>query len=233
MENLSIIIPSYNEEKRISKTISSISNAFSKAEIIVVSDGSVDNTEKIVRNLMKKNPNLELIEFEERKGKGKAIIEGFKNAKGEIIGFLDADDAFGMWGIKKLINPLNFEGADCVIASKWKGINFFKLGGRSSRRFAGRIWNLLIKILFQLNFSDTQGGAKFLRRRVLNDIGTDFFCKGFETDVELLWRIKKKGFRIKEVFVKSSFKRESKFKIRRTIPMFLNILKLRIRGVDG
>jgi len=229
---ISIVVPAYNEEKFIRKTVTNINKNFPRAEIIVVSGGSTDNTAGIVKNLQKEIANLKFVEFEQRIGKGAAILQGFKIAKGEIIGFIDADGAFKMKGVKKLITVLNTGSADCVIASKWKGISFFHVKEKFLKKFASRIWNLLVKILFQLNFEDTQGGAKFLKRKVLKAIGTDFFCKGFETDVELLWRIKKRKYSIKEIFISSSFRKESKFSMLDTIPMFLNILKLRIRGIE-
>jgi glycosyltransferase involved in cell wall biosynthesis len=230
--NISIVIPAYNEEKLIRKTVIKVHRNFPKAEIIVVSDGSTDGTVNTVKNLQREVANLKLIEFERKFGKGAAILQGFKIAKGEIIGFIDADDAFEMKGIKKLITVLNTRNVDCVIASKWKGVSFFQVREKSFKKFASRIWNFLVKILFQLNFEDTQGGAKFLKRKVLETIGTNFFCKGFEMDVELLWRIKKKRYSIKEIFIPSSFREESKFSMLDTIPMFLNILKLKMRGIE-
>jgi hypothetical protein len=99
--------------------------------------------------------------------------------------------------------------------------NSFKEGCKQGMEYVGRI-------LFHLNFKDTQGGAKFLKRKVLRDIGTNFYCKGFETDVELLWRIKRRKFNILEICVPSSFRKESKFTMLNAISMFLNILKLRV-----
>jgi glycosyltransferase involved in cell wall biosynthesis len=85
--NLSVIIPTYNEEKFIRKTVMQIHENLPKAEIIVVSDGSTDNTTGIVKNLQKKVKNLKLIEFKRNRGRDASIIHGFKIAKGDIIGF--------------------------------------------------------------------------------------------------------------------------------------------------
>jgi glycosyltransferase involved in cell wall biosynthesis len=103
---ISIVIPAHDEEKFIRKTVTKLHRNFPRAEIIVVSDGSTDNTAGIVKNLQKEIANLKLVEFEQRIGKGAAILQGFKIAKGEIIGFIDADDAFKMKGIKKLVTAL-------------------------------------------------------------------------------------------------------------------------------
>lgn len=226
---LSIVIPTYNEEDVIQSTLIKIHRAFPRAEIIVVSDGSTNNTVNIVKEMQKEIGNLKLVELNHKQGKGAAIIEGFKAAQGRIVGFIDADNAFGIKGIKKLVNSLNSRNVDCVIASKWKNVSFFKVKGRSFRKFASKIWNLIVKILFQLNFADTQGGAKFLKRKVLDTIGTNFFCKGFEMDVELLWKIKKNKLNVKEIYIPPSFRKESKFKMIQAIPMLLNIVKLRLR----
>lgn len=226
----SIVIPAFNEEELIKETIIKIHKTFSGAEIIVVSDGSTDNTVNIARGLENKLSNLKVIELS-RQGKGAAIIRGFEESNGEIIGFLDADDAFEIKKIKEIIQLLQIGKYDCVIASKWEGISFSQVEGTLIRKIASRTWNVLVRILFNLNINDTQAGAKFLRRHVLNKIGTKFYCKGFETDVELLARIVKNGFSIKEIYIPSSNRKESKFRMIKSIEMLLGIIKLKMNGL--
>ena len=225
---ISVVMPAYNEEKIIGYSISRIEKILHPFEIIVVSDGSLDDTANAVRKISSKIKHVKLIELPYNMGKGAAITAGFRIAEGHVIGFIDADDAFDLQSLKRMIGKLRYY--DCVIASKWKGQKFSSVDEYSFKKFASRIWNLIVKIMFRLNFSDTQGGAKFFTRKVLNKIGTNFYCKGFEFDVELLWKIKKAGFRIHEEFVPSKVTRKSKFSFKQVIPMLVNIIKLKIRS---
>ncbi|PIN72597.1 hypothetical protein COV22_02810, partial [Candidatus Woesearchaeota archaeon CG10_big_fil_rev_8_21_14_0_10_47_5] len=123
---ISIVIPAYNEEKRILKVLSSIARAFSDSdhEVVVVSNGSRDKTVSILREFSGHNKNVRYMDFRRPLGKGGAILRGLEEAKGDILGFVDADDAFDITEIKGMIGLLN-AGYSCVIASKWKGKGFF------------------------------------------------------------------------------------------------------------
>ena len=229
---LSIIVPAYNEEKRIENTLKNYSNFFDskkiKYELIVVCNGCIDNTVKIVKKFINKNKNIKLLEYKSKIGKGGAVLEGFKKALGKNIGFLDADDAFNLEDIyEKLIK--NLKKYDCVIASKWKNQEFSNVNEGILRKFLSRGWNLLVKILFGLNFKDTQGGAKFLTKKALESIDLNFQCKGFEFDVELLVKLNRKKNKIKEFYIPSKAVKGSKFSIKYIPPMFFNLLRLWLR----
>lgn len=226
--NISVVIPAYNEEKRITNTLQSMMNCFGeRCEVIVVCNGCVDNTSRIVRRMKKIYPNIRCLEFKQKLGKGGAIMEGFKEAKGKYIGFTDADDAFENKGIKKMVGILNDSECDCIIASKWKNQRFVDVSEGILKKFLSRGWNILVRILFHLPFRDTQAGAKFLNKKVFASIEKNFICKGFDFDVELLWKIQKKNFRIKEVYVPSISVEGSKFSIKYAVPMFINLIRLR------
>lgn len=223
---LSIIIPAYNEAERITNTINSIYSEFKNdIEVIVVSNGSVDGTCKIVRPLSKKFKNLKYLEYKKRVGKGKAITKGLEIAKGNKMGFLDADDAFDIKGINYLISLLD-EGYDCAIASKWKGQSFNEVPETFFRKILSRIWNLLVRIIIGLNYYDTQGGAKFLTKKAYQKINNDFICSGFEFDVELLLKLKKSNCKVKEVFIDNKCTKESKFKYKYMLPMLYNLFRI-------
>ena len=118
MSDLTLVIPAYNEEKRIRSTLSSLNKVFrNKINILVVSNGSSDETINILENWKKTHKNLKYLDFPEKLGKGGAILEGLKVAKNKYIGYVDADDAFDLNYIKKIINDL--KKYDMVIASKW------------------------------------------------------------------------------------------------------------------
>jgi glycosyltransferase involved in cell wall biosynthesis len=233
VKSVSIVIPAYNEEKNIATTIRNIYKSIPNTEVIVVSDGSTDNTTKVIRNLQRqqRKSNLKIVELKQRTGKGAAILKGFKIAKGKIIGFLDADDAFEIDGIRRMINLLKSEEYDCVIASKWKGTRFSQVKETFLMKIASRIWNILVRLLFGFNFQDTQGGSKFLKKSVFTDIEENFYTKGFEMDVELLWRCLRKGYLVSEVFVPYNYGTERGLDIVDMIGMLVNVLKLRLKGV--
>ena len=222
---LSIVIPAKNEGNNIDQTLKAILKEFKKAEIIVVCNECRDNTFEAVEIIKKKHKNIINLNFTYHTGKGGAVLEGFKRASGNIVGFVDADNVFYTKDMKKLIKYL--DKYDCVIASKWKS-GSSKVKESRTRKIYGRIWNFLIRILFGLNFSDTQAGMKFMKRDVLRHLG-EFKCKDFEFDVELLWKIEKAGFSIKEVYAPTKDMKKEKFSIKDAFKMFINIVKLRIK----
>jgi|SRR3989344_2295677 len=224
MSEISIIVPAYNEERRIETTLNSLFLAFPKEEIIVVSNGSSDNTVEILKRWKEKNSNLKYLEFSEKLGKGGAIIEGLKVTKGNIVGFIDADDAFNLNYIKTSLSELI--RYDCIIASKWKDRSIFQVDEPITRKILSRGWNLLARILLDLNYYDTQAGAKFFKKTVKDKIGYKFISKGFAFDVELLHEIQRNGFRIKELYVPSRFIEGSTFRLRHCKNMFKDLLKI-------
>src|SRR3989344_7358611 len=173
LKEISIIIPAYNEEKRIKNTLNSLYKVFGDyIKILVISNGSIDNTINILKKENKKHPNLKFLDFPNKLGKGGAILEGLKIVNENYIGFIDADDAFDLEYIKKILNKLN--DYDCIIASKWKGRNFFQIDEPFLRKILSRVWNLLAKIFLGLNYTDTQAGAKFFRKEAIDKIGFNF-----------------------------------------------------------
>lgn len=224
MTKISIIIPAYNEGKRIESTLISLFTTFPNEEIIVVSNGSRDNTVEILKTWKTKHSNLRYIEFPEKLGKGGAIIEGLKLANCDVVGFLDADDAFDLDYIKNSLFELS--QYDGIISSKWKGKNIFQVDEPIVRKIFSRGWNLLIKILLDLDYYDTQAGAKFFKNEVKNKIGYDFISKGFAFDVELLHKMKINNFRIKEVYIPSKFVEGSTFRLKHCKNMFIDLIKI-------
>ncbi|MGB8216456.1 MAG: dolichyl-phosphate beta-glucosyltransferase [Candidatus Methanoperedens sp.] len=224
---LSLVIPAYNEEKRISRVIDSYSAFLDKKydyELLIVCDGN-DNTAGIVRGMIEYNPHIRLLEFPTRQGKGCAIIQGFKESHGELVGFVDSDESVSPLDFAKLINSLN--GADCAIASrrvKGARISAHQPWGR---RISSKVFNILINSIFNLGIKDTQCGAKVFKKSILEPLLPLMKTRGFEFDVELLWRIKNADFRIKEVPVEWKHELGSTFSLKYSGIMFLNLLKLR------
>ena len=203
MNGLSLIIPAHNSEKVIESSLNNYYNTFSQKfkelEIIVVCNDSSDNTAKICLELGKKFP-VKVIEIPYR-GKGYALIEGFNNAKFEILGFLDADNPFDLNKVSEMINLL--EKNHVVIASKYlKGDN--KKQDSLQRRIISLGGNMVSRIFFNIQFRDTQAGAKFFKKEVWGEItkkNSKFVCNGFDWDIEFLYRIKKKNFSVAEFYI--------------------------------
>jgi dolichol-phosphate mannosyltransferase len=230
--NLSLVVPTHNASVVISNSLKEYSSFLSSLcdnyEIIVVCNACTDDTVKIVSTFSKRDKRIRCIELAEP-GKGLAVITGMKKANYEIIGFIDADNAFDLNSVGKMIRYLNENDCDCIIASKWLGRNIFQIEEPLTRKILAVGWKALTILLFQMRFHDTQAGCKFLKKRAFESIDKEFICKGFDFDVELLYRIKKKGFSIKEVRIPvlKSFK-FSTFRLKYVPLMFFRLLKLRV-----
>jgi len=222
---ISIIIPAYNAERYIGHAISEL-RSIKNSQIIVVCNNCSDNTYEEVELIRKKQRNIINLNFPYYTGKGGAILHGFAVAKGDIIGFIDADNAFDIKDIKGIISLT--KKYTCVIASKWMDKEFIKIDQPFLRKLYSRTWNFLIRILFNLNFSDTQAGLKFFKRKVINNINRNFICTGFDFDIELLWKIKEAGYKVHEVPV--NFRKVGKSTVLTThiFRMLLNLLRLRL-----
>jgi glycosyltransferase involved in cell wall biosynthesis len=223
---LSIVVPAHNEEKRIKDTVSDLRKVKGIEEIIVVCNGCTDRTAEAARST-----NVKVMEIEE-KDKGRAVLAGLSEANSDIIGFVDADGAFSSESISRLLSKLS--NNDAVIASKWKGQSFRSAHSPFGRKFASRVWNRLTKLILGLRFSDTQAGLKILRKDAFDGIDTDFVCSGFAFDAELLYKIKKSGGSIEEVYipardVKTINGKISTFSIVRAPSMLMGILRLWLR----
>ncbi|RLF57737.1 MAG: glycosyltransferase family 2 protein [Thermoplasmata archaeon] len=233
MKDISIIIPAWNEEKRIKKTLEKYLEYFSERnydfELIVVTDGCTDKTTMIVDEMSEKYSEIKHLSYPNRLGKGGGIIEGFKEAEGELISFTDADGATEPEEIDKLISfAQNHDGA---IGSRWIEGAVRLRDEPFSRRIASRGFNLLVRALFRLPYKDTQCGAKVFKRKVIDDIVNELGLTDFAFDVELLYRIRKKGYRIKEVPIKWKHDMESKLSLGKTaITMFISVLGLRLKS---
>jgi len=231
---ISIVIPAYNEEKRLRKTLDQyiefFSNVFGESfEIIIISDGCQDDTPKIASMYAEKYPCVKHLNFPRRLGKGRAVTEGFKVAEGEIVGFVDADGSVPPESIYKMVEHLN-GGWDGVIASRWINGSNVIVHEPISRKIASRAFNILTKILFGMKFKDTQCGAKFFKKDALRAILNELYVSDFSFDVELLYRLLRKNFHIKEVPITWKYREGTKINIVRTsIQMFASITSLRLK----
>lgn len=225
MRSLSLVVPVYNGENFIKESLEAYSQALSKKfrnlEIIVVCNACTDRTEQICNSLT--TLPLKVINLTKR-GKGNAIIEGFKYASGEIIGFLDADNPYDLDKVLEMIEHLNFY--DMIIVTKFA--SFSKYQTNFTRRFFSLAGALVFKFLFGVRFKDTQAGAKFLRRDLFNKLKKPFLCTGFEFDMELLYKASKVNAKIKEFYIPPNETDFTTVKARILPGIVYRLLKLRL-----
>ena len=234
-----VVIPAYNEEKRISKTLDDFSDILIKKyrkdiNILVISDGSTDRTNEIVNEYSKKYPQIKLFVHAVREGKGSGVTRGFEIAcrdfNPDIIGFVDADPSVSGTEIIKLVDRLKDKNVEGVIASRYiKGSKL--IGDLGKTRFvASRGYNLLIRLLFGLKFKDTQCGAKFFRSSAICSILDQLKLTDMSFDINLLYEMKRRKYNIEEVPITYKVILEgTKVNVRKQIPkMFIVTFSYRI-----
>ena len=230
MCQVSIIIPAFDEALRIEQTlvgyIEYFESVYQDIEILVITDGCSDETPKIVDRLSKTYQCIKRIHPPHRLGKGGAVVEGIKAAQGEVIGFLDADGSIPPKDAYHLVKSLN--GYDGVIASRWIDGSDVMKHEPLSRIIASRCFNMIVRVLFQFPFKDTQCGGKFFKSFSIKDVVPYLTVTGWAFDVDLLYKLNKKEYRIKELPVTWEYKEGSKLDLSRTaIKMLISILSLR------
>ena len=228
---LSIIIPAYNEEKRIGRTLEDYCCFFCKkykrnVEIIVVLNRCIDNTLKIVKKYAKRHSQIKYLNLN-KSGKGFAIIEGFKIARGDLIGFTDADDSTSAGEFNKLTEKIN--GLDGIIASRYVKGAVTNPKQPLQRIIVSRIGNLIIRLLFHLKIKDTQCGAKLFRKNTVKKVLPSLGVIEWGFDIDLLYRIKKNNFKIKEAPILWKEGGGSKLKIgKASLQTFFAVIRLRL-----
>lgn len=229
---LSIVIPAYNEEKRLNKEriLDNYVSYFSKIykndfEIIVILNGCKDDTLFVVKQAAKKFKQIKYLDIKEAIGKGGAVIEGFRIAKSDLIGFVDADQSTKADAFYDLVKKIN--GFDCIIASRYMKGSVVNPSQPFFRRIPSIVFNLIVRVFFCLNFKDTQCGAKLAKKDALKSILNDLSVKKWAFDIDLLYCLKKKGFMVVEIPTVWSERIGSKLTFKTPYEMFISILKLR------
>jgi dolichyl-phosphate beta-glucosyltransferase len=207
MPHLSIVIPAYNEENRIGRTIIETFDYLDKqnysSEVIVVNDGSTDHTVEAVRSFeMRTRGRLRLIENPGNRGKGYSVRNGMLKAGGEIALFFDADLATPTSEIAKVVGPIAEDRYDVVFGSR--ALDRSLIGTHQSffRETVGRAGNLIQFAFTGLRFRDTQCGFKAFRREAAQSVFRLQQIDGFGFDPEILFIAKKQGWRLLETPVR-------------------------------
>jgi dolichyl-phosphate beta-glucosyltransferase len=234
---LSVIIPAYNEEKRLPRTLREINDYLSRQnfdyEIILVSDGSTDRTCEVAESSKSEIQNLKIICEKINRGKGYGVKIGMLNAKGEFRLFTDADNSTPISEIEKFW-PEFEKGADVVIASRDIKGAILDPPQTLFRRFVGEVFKYLRKIIVGLwEIQDTQCGFKCFKGEAAEKIFPKCKIERFAFDPEVLLIAKKMGFKIKEVPVYWKNDLRSKVKFKSMVKMLIDLFKIRINLLRG
>jgi len=233
----SIIIPAYNESGRLRPTLDEVLR-FSRErnwdiEIVVVDDGSRDDTTAIVHEYEKLHPQVALLENPENHGKGFSVRAGMLRARGEICLFTDADLSSPMAEAEKLFATIA-AGSDIAIGSRWLRAELQSERQPVYRQLLGRIFNLALRVILGLNFADTQCGFKAFRRDAARRVFTLQKIERWGFDPEILFLARKLGLVVKEVPVVWAHSEGTRLHpFRDGLRMFGDVLRIRSNWVTG
>jgi glycosyltransferase involved in cell wall biosynthesis len=205
---LSIILPAYNEGGHIYANLLKICDALKTQdfEIIVVDDGSSDNTFSESKRAAKEGRPVKSVRLDANRGKGASLFRGFKETDGGLIAFLDADLEISPYYIQKLLRAMKKNKADVVAGVKDPIMNHFPL----QRRFMSLLYRTTIAFLFGLNITDTQTGIKLFKREVLESAVPRLRVSRFAFDIELLVAASRFGYKIIEYPIEVTYVRKGR-----------------------
>jgi dolichyl-phosphate beta-glucosyltransferase len=234
---LSIIIPAYNEAARLTPTLEKVLGYVRSqnwtVEVIVVNDGSRDDTAQIVRHLARTNQELQLIDNATNRGKGYSVLSGMRAACGAALVFTDADLSSPIEELPKLLEALH-AGADIAIGSRWMCSELQTERQSLPRQLFGRIFNLLTRSVLGLKFKDTQCGFKAFTRRAAQTIVQLQRIERWGFDPEILFIAQKLRLRIAEVPVLWAHKEGTRIHpLADGLRMFLEMVRVRWYSLTG
>lgn len=233
--DLSVIVPVYNEEKRVEKGLKEILNFLSKQkfswELILVDDGSTDKTEKIVRKNIAQNKNAQLVSSRHQ-GKGGAIKKGVLTSKGKWVLFLDIDLATPMEELTKFRSQIkNF---DVLIGSRKMTGARILLHQPKFRELSGKVFTFLTNALVTSGISDITCGFKMYKGRLAKQLFKQSVLRDWSFDAEILFLAQKKKARIKEIAVTWKDDPHTKVNIfQDAFKSFSGLLKIRVNDLRG
>ncbi len=235
--SISVVIPCYNEQNRIGKTLDRIIRYMGKKghdyEIIVVSDGSKDSTVEVASKFIEQsNGRLKVIGRKQNLGKGGTVKEGMLAAKKDYVLFSDADLSTPIEELEHFHKYL--QSYDVIIGSRYAKGADVRVKQPFFRVLVSRMFNILVSVLAVRGIKDTQCGFKLFSAKAAAKIFKMQKFNRFGFDVEILFIAKKHGFRIKEVPVVWVNSEESKVSaIKDSISMFTDLLKIRWNSLMG
>ena len=202
---LSVVIPAYNEEKRIEQTaeilVGFLPTVTEDFELIIVSDGSTDTTLEKIQALAGKNDKIKALGYTQNKGKGGAVRTGMLASTGDIVLFTDTDLAYGTEVIKRAVETFEQTGADLVVGSRNLGADSYEEYS-FLRKLMSKTYLTLISIVLGFKLSDSQCGFKCFTGKAAHDVFGECTIDSFAFDLEALLKAQKKGYKIAEMSVK-------------------------------
>ena len=241
--DISIIIPTYNSAGTIADVVSQIARFFRTKslsfELIVVDDGSSDETDARLKGIQSEYQELRVFRNVPNRGKGYSVRRGFQESRGEYVVFTDTDLPFGLESLPRAVEVLR-QGTDVVIGSRVLPESRFVMNPRHFpyifvRHLLGRTLLNIVNLVFGLQVSDTQCGLKGCRKHVAKYVADRLTIDRFVFDVELLYVAKLGGFRISEIPVVLDYTGAvTTVRIMRNVLSVLkDLLAIRVRGLKG
>ncbi|HTG26995.1 MAG TPA: dolichyl-phosphate beta-glucosyltransferase [Methylomirabilota bacterium] len=235
--DLSIIIPSYNEEARLPGTLQRIAEYLPtlglRTEVLVVDDGSTDRTAAVAESFHGKLTGLRVLSNGTNRGKGYSVRHGMLEAQGDMVLFTDADLSAPIEESDKLLTALN-NGYDVAIGSRAMDRSLISTHQSIFREFAGIIFNKIVRIVLRLPFVDTQCGFKAFRRERTRIIFEQQRIEGFGFDPELLYLARHYGLRAIEIPVRWGHSEATKVNmLGDSLKMFADIFTIRWNAMSG
>jgi len=234
---LSIVIPAYNEAGRLPATLATLRAFLAtrpwRSEIVVVDDGSTDRTAAVAQAATAPGLPVRVVSLGANQGKGAAVKRGVAEARGTVVGFMDADLPYALDGIDLAMTHLA-AGADLAVGARDLPESSETQTVTWARRLSGRSYSLLVNALAVHDIHDTQCGFKWFRERVAKDLFARVTLAGFAFDVELLVLAQRWGLRIDRLPVRRNPSHGSKIRlVRDSVRIFWDLLKVNRRLACG
>jgi len=233
---LSIIVPSFNEEVRLPASLERVAAYIDSSnrttEVLVVDDGSTDRTAEVAASFSKRIANLRVLQNGQNRGKGYSVRHGLLEARGEAVLFTDADLSAPIEEAAKLLSAL--EKYDVAIGSRAMNRKLIEVHESPFREFAGIIFNAIVRLVLLLPFVDTQCGFKAFRRERCRIVFEQQRIERFGFDPELLYLARHHGLKAIEIPVRWSHSPATKINMMRdSILMFVDIFTIRWNAFMG
>lgn len=235
---LSIVIPAYNEERRLPSTLDAVfawleQSSFPETEVLVVDDGSTDGTAALVEARMPAEPRLRLIRNPGNRGKGYAVRHGMLQAQGDWILFSDADLSAPINELPRLLSAAQESNASVAIGSRALDRSLIGVHQSQWRELSGILFNRIMRLATGLPFADTQCGFKLYHREAARRIFPLQRLEGFSFDVEDLFVAKSLGIATLEVPVRWNNVEGTKVGMTQGIASFLDLIRIRWYWLQG
>lgn len=238
LHSISIVVPAFNEEARLPSTLEAVlaylrPRKFAFVEVLVVDDGSRDNTAAVVESWRRDHAGIRLLRNPGNRGKGFAVRHGVLEARGEWILYTDADLSAPIGELDKLLDAAGRAGAQVAIGSRALDRSLVGVHQSAFREISGRAFNLVMRWITGLPFHDTQCGFKLFRADAAREIFSRQQLDGFSFDVEDLVIAKVLGHRVIEVPVVWNNVEGTKVSALAGMASFFALLGIRWRALTG